>query len=169
TSISFEVKRFKIFKDNLLDQHNVGSRSYKLGLNYFADLTNEENRSTYTMAENREPKPSPSRCYWCSCASIQTEQDYPYMVVDGDCNITKKNTRVVTIDGYEYAPQCDEKAMLKVVAHQPLSVYIEASKDFQRLVGNSLHHSSHCDIFKEKCGTNLNHAVVVVGMEPKLM
>lgn len=42
-------KRFKIFKDNLnfVDDHNTGNRTYKVGLNRFADLTNEEYRSTY--------------------------------------------------------------------------------------------------------------------------
>ncbi|OMP03909.1 hypothetical protein COLO4_10122 [Corchorus olitorius] len=42
--------RFEIFKDNLkfIDEHNADeSRSYKLGLNKFADLTNEEYRSKY--------------------------------------------------------------------------------------------------------------------------
>ncbi|KAK6130863.1 hypothetical protein DH2020_035381 [Rehmannia glutinosa] len=43
-------KRFQIFKDNLryIDEQNaVADRSYKLGLNRFADLTNEEYRKTY--------------------------------------------------------------------------------------------------------------------------
>ncbi|GMN35085.1 hypothetical protein TIFTF001_005081 [Ficus carica] len=42
-------KRFEIFKDNLrfIDEHNSQARTYKLGLNRFADLTNEEYRSTY--------------------------------------------------------------------------------------------------------------------------
>lgn len=44
-------KRFEIFKDNLkfIDEHNNAdlNRSYKLGLNRFADLTNEEYRSKY--------------------------------------------------------------------------------------------------------------------------
>ncbi|KAI8548655.1 hypothetical protein RHMOL_Rhmol07G0291000 [Rhododendron molle] len=43
-------RRFEIFKDNLrfVDEHNsVEGRSYKVGLNRFADLTNEEYRSTY--------------------------------------------------------------------------------------------------------------------------
>ncbi|CAH9091402.1 unnamed protein product [Cuscuta europaea] len=42
--------RFEIFKDNLkyIDEQNSRSdRPYKLGLNRFADLTNEEYRSTY--------------------------------------------------------------------------------------------------------------------------
>ncbi|KAL3840432.1 hypothetical protein ACJIZ3_025023 [Penstemon smallii] len=43
-------KRFEIFKDNLryIDQQNaVEGRTYELGLNRFADLTNEEYRKTY--------------------------------------------------------------------------------------------------------------------------
>ncbi|KAK6939638.1 Peptidase C1A, papain C-terminal [Dillenia turbinata] len=42
-------KRFEIFKDNLrfIDQHNSQNLTYKLGLNRFADLTNEEYRSRY--------------------------------------------------------------------------------------------------------------------------
>lgn len=42
-------KRFAIFKDNLrfIEEHNFVDRSYKLGLNQFADLTNEEYRSMF--------------------------------------------------------------------------------------------------------------------------
>ena len=42
-------KRFQIFKDNLrfIDEHNAENRTYKVGLNRFADLTNEEYRSMY--------------------------------------------------------------------------------------------------------------------------
>lgn len=42
-------KRFQIFKDNLrfIDEHNAGNHSFKLGLNNFADLTNEEYRATF--------------------------------------------------------------------------------------------------------------------------
>lgn len=44
-------QRFQIFKDNFLyidAQNAVKDRSFKLGLNKFADLTNEEYRSKYT-------------------------------------------------------------------------------------------------------------------------
>ncbi|NP_001312662.1 cysteine proteinase COT44-like precursor [Nicotiana tabacum] len=43
-------KRFEIFKDNLrfIEGHNnSGNRTYKVGLNQFADLTNEEYRTMY--------------------------------------------------------------------------------------------------------------------------
>ncbi|KAK2445629.1 cysteine proteinase COT44 [Trifolium repens] len=42
-------KRFEIFKDNLkfIDEHNAVNRTYKVGLNRFADLNNEEYRARY--------------------------------------------------------------------------------------------------------------------------
>lgn len=42
-------RRFEIFKDNLrfIEEHNAVNRTYKVGLNRFADLTNEEYRSRY--------------------------------------------------------------------------------------------------------------------------
>jgi len=42
-------KRFEIFKDNLkfIDEHNAQNRTYKVGLNRFADLSNEEYRFRY--------------------------------------------------------------------------------------------------------------------------
>lgn len=42
-------KRFEIFKDNLkfIEEHNKESRTYKVGLNRFSDLTNEEFRANY--------------------------------------------------------------------------------------------------------------------------
>ncbi|KNA09069.1 hypothetical protein SOVF_157000, partial [Spinacia oleracea] len=50
-------RRFGVFKDNLryIDDHNTQNRSFKLGLNRFADLTNEEYRSMYlgTRMDNR--------------------------------------------------------------------------------------------------------------------
>ncbi|XP_057973588.1 cysteine proteinase mucunain-like [Malania oleifera] len=46
-------RRFQIFKDNLrfIDEHNAESRTYKVGLNRFADLTNDEYRSMYLGAK----------------------------------------------------------------------------------------------------------------------
>lgn len=38
----------------------------------------------------------------------------------------QKNSRVVTIDGYEDVPQNDEKSLKKALANQPISVAIEA-------------------------------------------
>lgn len=42
-------RRFEVFKDNLrfIDGHNSENRTYRVGLNRFADLTNEEYRARY--------------------------------------------------------------------------------------------------------------------------
>ncbi|XP_027901701.1 zingipain-2-like isoform X1 [Vigna unguiculata] len=49
TSLDQKEKRFQIFKDNLkfIDEHNAENRTYKVGLNRFADLSNDEYRSKY--------------------------------------------------------------------------------------------------------------------------
>ncbi|TKY75032.1 Cysteine proteinase RD21a [Spatholobus suberectus] len=48
-ALSEKEKRFQIFKDNLkfIDEHNAENRTYKVGLNRFADLSNEEYRANY--------------------------------------------------------------------------------------------------------------------------
>ncbi|XP_043712590.1 cysteine proteinase RD21A-like isoform X1 [Telopea speciosissima] len=55
-------KKFEIFKDNLMfiDEHNAENHTYKLGLNRFADLTNEEYRAMY-LGTKIDPKRRLSR------------------------------------------------------------------------------------------------------------
>lgn len=87
---------------------------------------------------------------------LDTEEDYPYTATDTNrCNSDKKNTHVVTIDGYEDVPWNDEKSLKKAVAHQPVSVAIEAGgREFQ------LYKSG---VFTGACGTALDHAALAVG------
>jgi len=67
---------------------------------------------------------------------LDTEADYPYTATDGDCQKKKLKRHVVSIDGYEDVPANDEKALKKAVAHQPVSVAIEADqKAFQLYMG----------------------------------
>ncbi|OVA15890.1 Granulin [Macleaya cordata] len=235
-------RRFEIFKDNLkfIEEHNAEDRSYKVGLNKFADLTNEEYRQKFlgakTDAKRRFSKPKsdryafrlgdslPESVDWRekgavvavkdqgSCGScwafstiasvegvnkivtddlislseqelvdcdtsynegcngglmdyafefiinnggIDSEEDYPYKARDGQCDVYRKNAKVVTIDGYEDVPVNDEKALQKAVANQPIAVAIEAGgRAFQ------LYESG---IFTGKCGTQLDHGVTAVG------
>lgn len=86
---------------------------------------------------------------------IDTEADYPYKGLDGKCDSNRENSKVVSIDGYEDVPPSNEKALQKAVAHQPVSVAIEASgRAFQLYTSG---------IFTGECGTELDHGVVVVG------
>ncbi|KAH6796842.1 Granulin repeat cysteine protease family protein [Perilla frutescens var. hirtella] len=89
-----------------------------------------------------------------SNGGMDTEDDYPYRGVDGKCDINRKNAKIVTIDGYEDVPK-NEKALQKAVAHQPVSVAIEASGRALQLYSSG--------VFTGKCGVQLDHGVVVVG------
>ncbi|KAF3948663.1 hypothetical protein CMV_025366 [Castanea mollissima] len=86
---------------------------------------------------------------------IDSEEDYPYKARDGSCDPNRRNARVVTIDGYEDVPTNDEKALMKAVANQPVSVAIEAGGRAFQLYDSG--------IFTGLCGTQLDHGVVAVG------
>ncbi|KAK6128698.1 hypothetical protein DH2020_037548 [Rehmannia glutinosa] len=210
-AIGEKDERFEIFKDNLrfVDEHNTANRTYKVGLNRFADLTNEEYKSLYlgtrSDAKRRFVKSkNGSRSCWAfstvaaveginkivtgelitlseqelvdcdktentgcngglmdyafqfiiSNGGMDTEDDYPYRGFDGKCDPGRKNAKVVSIDGYEDVPQ-DEKALQKALAHQPVSVAIEASGRALQLYSSG--------VFTGECGTELDHGVVAVG------
>ncbi|CAN6269755.1 unnamed protein product [Urochloa humidicola] len=236
--------RFRAFWDNLrfVDAHNAraGPRGFRLGLNRFADLTNDEFRAAYLGAATGgsrgrnvtgeryrhngvealpefvdwrqkgavAPIKNQGQCGSCwafsavgaveginqivmgelvtlseqelvdcskngqnsgcnggmmddafafiaSNGGIDTDEDYPYTARDGKCDLAKKARRVVYIDGFEDVPRYDEKSLQKAVAHQPVTVAIEAGgREFQ------LYESG---VFTGRCGTALDHGVVAVG------
>ncbi|KAJ6681950.1 CYSTEINE PROTEASE [Salix koriyanagi] len=90
-----------------------------------------------------------------SNGGLDTEKDYPYVGGDDKCDSDKMKTKAVSIDGFEDVMPYDEKALQKAVAHQPVSVAIEAS-------GMALQFY-HSGVFTGECGTALDHGVVVVG------
>ncbi|WRX13877.1 Peptidase C1A, partial [Theobroma cacao] len=99
---------------------------------------------------------------------LHKEEDYPYLMEKGTCEEKKadttfitfhesytEETEVVAISGYHDVPENDEQSLLKALAHQPLSVAIEASgRDFQFYSGG---------VFNGPCGTELDHGVAAVG------
>ncbi|KAB2611621.1 ervatamin-B-like [Pyrus ussuriensis x Pyrus communis] len=83
------------------------------------------------------------------------QNNYPYNGVDGTCNTKKEAIIAAKITGFEDVPANSEKALLTAVAHQPVSVAIDASgSDFQ-------FYSS--GVFTGTCGTSLDHGVTAVG------
>ncbi|KAK7820111.1 cysteine protease xcp1 [Quercus suber] len=93
--------------------------------------------------------------YIVSSGGIHKEEDYPYLMKEGNCEMKRGELDVVTISGYHDVPQNNELSLLKALANQPLSVAIEASsRDFQFYSGG---------IFDGHCGTELDHGVAAVG------
>lgn len=83
------------------------------------------------------------------------EPKYPYQASDGTCSKQKSSPAASAISGYEDVPANDEEALRKAVAHQPVSVAIEASGfAFQFYTSG---------VFTGDCGTNLDHGVTAVG------
>ncbi|KAL6130564.1 hypothetical protein ACLB2K_068943 [Fragaria x ananassa] len=183
--INEKEDRFKIFKENeayVESSNKDGNKLYKLSLNQFADLTNEEftasrNRflghecSTKTTTFKYENVTVPATMdwrkkgaevvrpfqqweLWKESLSLQLA-NYPYTAADGTCNAKKAAGHAAKITGHEDVPANSESALLKAVANQPISVAIDASGyDFQ------LYSSG---VFTGTCGTELDHGVTAVG------
>ncbi|CAN1315762.1 Cysteine protease XCP1 [Linum perenne] len=94
--------------------------------------------------------------YIVSTGGLHKEEDYPYIMEEGTCEMTKEaESEVVTISGYKDVPANNEQSLLKALANQPLSVAIDASgREFQFYSGG---------VFDGHCGTSLDHGVAAVG------
>ncbi|KAI4388042.1 hypothetical protein MLD38_000415 [Melastoma candidum] len=91
--------------------------------------------------------------YIISNNGLDTESNYPYQAVQGICRA--QPTSAATITGYEFVPGDSEDDLLRAVVNQPISVAIDASgSDFVYYQGG---------VFSGPCGTDLNHAVTLVG------
>ncbi|CAK9152597.1 unnamed protein product [Ilex paraguariensis] len=86
---------------------------------------------------------------------IATEATYPNQATDGTCNAKEEASHAAEIKGYENVPANSEKALLKAVANQPVSVSIDASG-----VAFQFYSSG---VFTGDCGTDLDHGVTAVG------
>lgn len=88
---------------------------------------------------------------------LSTESDYPYGGVQGSCSLDRgsSSSRAGKIGGFESVPANSESALMNAVAHQPVSVGVDASGyEFRYYSGG---------VFTGGCGSDLNHAVTLVG------
>ncbi|KAK3206979.1 hypothetical protein Dsin_021025 [Dipteronia sinensis] len=158
-------KRSKIFNDNVEYMESVNrveNRPYKLGINEFADQTNEEfqasrngykrlsiARSSQTLSFRHENVTAPATMDRRKKGAVTPIKDQEPM-----CK-SKAASHAAKITGYEDVPANNEAALLKAVTKQPVSVAIDAGgSDFQ-------FYSS--GVFTGQCGTELDHGVTVVG------
>ncbi|KAL2328038.1 hypothetical protein Fmac_021465 [Flemingia macrophylla] len=86
---------------------------------------------------------------------IESETHYPYKDNNKTCKVKNETHGVARINGYERVPANSEKALLKAVAHQPVSVYVDSARAAFQFYSSG--------IFTEKCGTIRDHSVTVVG------
>ncbi|KAJ4901501.1 Senescence-specific cysteine protease SAG12 [Raphanus sativus] len=86
---------------------------------------------------------------------LTSESNYPYKKKDGTCKIKKTKQIVTSIKGFEDVPPNDEKALMKAVAHQPVSIAVAGGD-----IGFQFYKSG---VFSGECTTNLDHGVTLVG------
>ncbi|KAI4343022.1 hypothetical protein MLD38_027572 [Melastoma candidum] len=94
---------------------------------------------------------SPAFEYVQGNGGLVAEDTYPYNAEDGTCNV--RGRPVAKVTGYEQVTRNDEKALLKAVANQPVSIGVDAN-GFQFYSGG---------VFDGPCDTYLNHAITAVG------
>ncbi|CAH2046261.1 unnamed protein product [Thlaspi arvense] len=170
--------RYVVFKRNVERIERLNSvptgRTFKLAVNQFADLTNEEFRSMYTgykgdslLSSQSEKKTTsfryqnvssgalPKSVDWRKKGAVTPIKSQHFCGKDGTCNIKKAEQAVTSIKGYEDVPVNNEKALMKAVAHQPVSIAIEGGGFDFRFYSSG--------VFTGKCTTDLDHGVTVVG------
>lgn len=86
---------------------------------------------------------------------LATEVAYPYTASEGTCTGATKLPTLSAIKGYEAVPPNSESSLLKAVSGQPVAAALDGGgSDFRFYSGG---------IFTGYCGTDLNHAVTIVG------
>ncbi|KAM1007942.1 hypothetical protein COP2_004575 [Malus domestica] len=89
---------------------------------------------------------------------ITREENYPYQSLDGSagtCDMNKESGAAAQITSYAEVPANSETHLLKAVSMQPVSTAINTSPAFQHYSGG---------VFTgDDCGTELNHAVTIIG------
>ncbi|KAE9604619.1 hypothetical protein Lal_00010901 [Lupinus albus] len=83
---------------------------------------------------------------------IATEESYPYTQTAGTCQQNK--ARTAQISRYITVPPNDEQQLLRAVSKQPVATHISVNGDWSAYKEG---------VFTGPCGTNLIHAVTIVG------
>ena len=86
---------------------------------------------------------------------LDSEKDYDYKGMNGNCSSDRASRVVATIDSFADVPASNEAQLAAAVNKGPVSVAIEADQ--------SCFQSYKSGVFDSACGTKLDHGVLVVG------
>ena len=92
---------------------------------------------------------------------IDSERDYKYTAKNGKCDAEKAGHYVAAFKGVGSVPQQNERQLLAAVSRQPVAVAIDAEHGGFR--------SYHRGVMGGKCGTKIDHSVLIVGFGTELV
>lgn len=94
--------------------------------------------------------------YVMSNGGITTESNYPYTATGPNtCQSSKASNHAATVASFADVPQNQEAQLIAAVTRQPVSVAIEADQSAFQFYKSG--------VFKDACGTQLDHGVLAVG------
>jgi len=94
--------------------------------------------------------------YTISNGGLTTEDNYAYTATGPNtCQTAKASDHAATIASYADVPQNQEAQLIAAVTRQPVSVAIEADQSQFQFYKSG--------VFKDACGTQLDHGVLAVG------
>ncbi|KAI3763195.1 hypothetical protein L1987_53647 [Smallanthus sonchifolius] len=160
-------ERFNVFRSNVkrIHESNKMEKPYKLKVNEFADMTNMEfvnNFANSKISHFQALRGPPGSIDGDPFADFiyQNATNLPPKVDWREKNAVtdvkgQGGCDVVQLDGRQNVPPNDEEALMKAVAHQPVSTSIQ-------LTGHGLQFYSE-GVYTGDCGTEPNHGVGIVG------
>merc|ERR1712137_1192747 len=84
-----------------------------------------------------------------------SEKEYPYTAKDGTCDSAKCGTKYDAIASHQDVTHDSAESLLNAVAQGPVSITIEADQSAFQFYSSG--------VLDGKCGTRLDHGVLVVG------
>ncbi|WZZ58256.1 hypothetical protein YC2023_058363 [Brassica napus] len=155
-TVEEKLRRFEVFKDNLkhIDETNKKVKSYWLG-SCWAFSTVAAMEGINKIVTGNLKTLSEQELIDCGTTfngglmdyafeyivkngGLRKEENYPYSMEEGTCETQKDDSEMVNISGHQNVPRNDDKSLLKALAHQPLSIAIDASgREFQFYKGVS--------------------------------